>query len=84
MKIVSYNCNSVRNNVEIVKSLFADADILLLQELMLEKRDIGFLNDLNENFKCIAFVRDRESDGICEGRASRVLPFSGGDIYLQL
>ena len=71
MKIVSYNCNSVRNNVEIVKSLFVDADILLLQELMLEKRDLGFLNDLNENFNYTAFVKDRESEGICEGRPSR-------------
>ena len=40
MKIVSYNCNSIRNNAEIVKSLFNDADIILLQELMLEKRDL--------------------------------------------
>ena len=37
MKIVSYNCNSVRNNVEIVKSLLVYTDILLLQELVLEK-----------------------------------------------
>ena len=71
MKIVSYNCNSVRNNAEIVKSLFVDTDILLLQELLLEKRDLGFLNDLNENFKYTAHVRDRESEGICEGRPSR-------------
>ena len=71
MKIVSYNCNSVRNNAEIVKSLFVDTDILLLQELLLEKRDLGFLNDLNENFKYTAYVRDRESEGICEGRPSR-------------
>ena len=71
MKIVSYNCNSIRNNVEIVKSLFIDADIILLQELMLEKRDLDFLNDFDNNFKHIAFVRDREHEGICEGRPSR-------------
>ena len=71
MKIVSYNCNSIRNNAEIVKSLFTDADIILLQELMLEKRDLAILNDFNENFKHIAFVRDREKEGICEGRPSR-------------
>ena len=71
MKITSYNCNSVRNNSEIVKSLFVDTDILLLQELMLEKRDLGFLNDFNGNFKHIAYVHDRESENICEGRPSR-------------
>ena len=71
MKIVSYNCNSIRNNVDIVKTLFGGNDIVLLQELMLEKRDLCFLNDFNENFKHIAFVNDREMEGICEGRPSR-------------
>ena len=70
VKIVSYNCNSVRNNSEIVKSLFLDSDILFLQELMLEKRDVGILNDFNEDFRHICFVKDRDSKGICEGRPS--------------
>ena len=48
-----------------------DCDILLLQELMLEKRDLEILSDLHENFKYIAEVRDREMEGICEGRPSR-------------
>ena len=69
-KIVSYNCNSVRNNSEIVKSLLLDSDILFLQELMLEKRDLGILNDFNEDFRHIYFVKDRDGDGICEGRPS--------------
>ena len=46
MKIVSYNCNSVRNNFEIVKSLFPEANILMLQGLILEKSDLVVLNDL--------------------------------------
>ena len=71
VNIVSYNCNSIRNNVDVVKSLFTDSDIVMLQELMLEKRDIGFLNDISKDFKHIAFVKDREMEGICEGRPSR-------------
>ena len=71
MKIVSYNCNSIRNNAEVAKSLFFSADILLFQELMLEKRDLNILNDFNEDFKHIAYVNDREGNGICEGRPSR-------------
>ena len=71
MKITSYNCNSFRNNFENVKSLLEDSDVLLLQELMLEKRDLDVLNDLHIDFKYIAEVRDREMEGICEGRPSR-------------
>ena len=70
MRIVSYNCNSFRNNFENIRSLLHDCDILLLQELMLEKRDLEILSDLHENFKYIAEVRDREMEGICEGRPS--------------
>ena len=70
-KIVTYNCNSIRNNSEIVKSLLSKVDILFLQELMLEKRDLGILNDFNDNFRHIAYVNDRESEGICEGRPSK-------------
>ena len=70
-KIISYNCNSIRCNSEIVKSLLVDADILFLQELMLERRDLGFLNDFNDNFRHVAYVKDRESGGICEGRPSK-------------
>ena len=70
-KITSYNCNSIRNNAEIVKSLFIDADILMLQELMLDKRDLPLLNDFNEDFNHVAYVKDRESEGICEGRPAR-------------
>ena len=71
VNIVSYNCNSIRNNADIVKSLFTDSDVVMLQELMLEKRDLCVLNDFNKDFKHIAFVKDRETDGICEGRPSR-------------
>ena len=68
--IVSYNCNSIRNNSETVKSLLEKCDILCLQEIMLEKKDTDISNDFNPNFKHIVSVRDREMEGICEGRPS--------------
>lgn len=71
VRVVSYNCNSIRNNSEVVKSLLNEFDIVLLQELMLEKRDLDILDDFDNEFSHIAFVRDRESEGICEGRPSR-------------
>ena len=70
-RIATYNCNSIRNNSEIVKSLLLNVDILFLQELMLEKRDLSILNDFNDDFRHVAYVNDRESDGICEGRPSK-------------
>ena len=71
MKKTSYNCNSIRNNFENVRSLLEVSDIVLLQELMLEKRDLDVLYDLHNDFKYVAEVRDREMEGICEGRPSR-------------
>ena len=68
---VSYNCNSVRNNSEAVKMLLDVNDIVLLQEIMLCKSDLPFLDLLNENFDNIACVSDREADGIIEGRPMR-------------
>ena len=71
VKIASYNCNSVRNNSEIVKNVLNANDIVCLQELLLSKSDLPVLNDFNENFNTIAFVEDRETQGINEGRPSR-------------
>lgn len=71
IKFVSYNCNSVRNNIEIVKSIMSQADIVMLQELMLSKSDLPLLNDIDNEFSNVAFVKDRESDGINEGRPTK-------------
>ena len=71
VKFVSYNCNSVRNNSEIVKAILKNSDILFLQELMLSKSDLPLLHDFDDDFRNVAFVRDRESEGINEGRPTR-------------
>ena len=70
LRCVSYNCNSVRNNADIVKALLETSDIVFLQELMLNKSDLGVLNDFHRDFRHTAFVRDREAEGINEGRPS--------------
>ena len=71
MKCITYNCNSVRNNAEIVKGLLEDCDILFLEELMLLKPDVPFLFSLSEEFNNVACVCDREGEGIVEGRPSK-------------
>ena len=71
IKCVTYNCNSIRNNSEIVKQLLSFSDIVLLQEIMLSKSDLPLLNDFHKEFMHIAEVKDRESEGISEGRPSK-------------
>ena len=66
----TYNCNSVRNNSEIVKDLLGSVDISFLQEIMLSRNDVGILNQFNPNFENTAFVSDKDNAGINEGRPS--------------
>ena len=70
MRLVSYNCNSIRNNAENVKNLLDENDVFL-QEIMLSKSDLPLLFHYNNDFDHIAYVKDRESEGINEGRPSR-------------
>ena len=60
VKVVSYNCNSVRSRAENVKTLLRENDIVCLQEIMLCKSDLPILNNFNDDFYNIAFVEDRE------------------------
>ena len=71
IKCASYNCNSIRNNSENVKKLLNKNDIVFLQELMLSRSDLCILNDFDSRFEYAAFVKDRESEGINEGRPSK-------------
>ena len=71
VRCATYNCNSVRNNSEVVKSLLKSCDIVFLQELMLNKKDLPLLDQFDENFKHIAFVYDRDNEGINEGRPKK-------------
>ena len=71
IKLVSYNCNSIRNNAENVKNLLDENDVVFLQEIMLSKSDLPLLFGYNEDFDHTAYVKDRESEGINEGRPSR-------------
>ena len=71
VKIASFNCNSVRSRAENVKTLLQENDVLCLQELMLCKSDLPILNDFSDDFYNIAFVEDRESLDINEGRPAK-------------
>ena len=71
VKVVSFNCNSVRSRAENVKALLKENDVICLQEILLCKSDLNILNDFNDDFYNVAFVEDRESLDINEGRPAR-------------
>ena len=58
-------------NSENVRKLLDNFDIVFLREIMLSKSDLPLMNDNNKQFRNIAFVRDRETEGIIEGRPSK-------------
>ena len=58
MRCVSYNCNSIRNNSEIVKALMENNDLVFLQEIMLNRSALPILHDFNENFSHVACSKE--------------------------
>ena len=84
IKLVSYNCNSIRNNAEIVKSLLDNTDVLCLQEIMLHQRDIDILNDFHDDFKSFTFVKPVEEDVIRKEDPQVEFLFFGERICLLL
>ena len=51
LRIASYNCNSVRKRVDIVRSILDNCDIILLQEILLLEEDRHFINGLDSSFE---------------------------------
>ena len=71
INVATFNCNSIRNNNETVKSLLAYNDIVVLQELMLCECDVDYLSLLSPNHDWCCGVKDKVIDGITTGRPSK-------------
>ena len=71
IRCVSFNCHSLRNNIDIVNYLVESHDVILLQELMISECDVGILECLNDDYACNIGVRDKVENGIIKGRPSR-------------
>ena len=67
LKIVTYNCFSVRLRINPIKEILQDTDILLLQEILLYEEDCKMLEQLHHGFEVI-FVPSRTPDSFGEGR----------------
>lgn len=71
LNICSYNCNSFRNNLEVIKNLMTNHDLIMLQELMLGKQDLYLIDDLSDEWENLSFVQDVVKENIQEGRPKR-------------
>lgn len=72
LKIVSYNCRSVKVNVHCVRELCTQADIVCLQETWLPIQELNFLNTIDENFAFYGISPEDLSSQLLVGR-----PFGG-------
>lgn len=68
LKIVSFNCNSLRKRMDTVRDLAQQYDIICLQELLIFKENLFLLNEIDSNFDHVSFVCDNSEDEIVEGR----------------
>ena len=67
-KIASYNCNSIRNKIDIIREILDENDILFLQEIMLIESDISLLDDIHDDFECISSPSKYTTDCSFSGR----------------
>ena len=66
LKICSYNCNSLRNSIDEIRSLLDENDILCLQETLIFAND-PLVDQINPNFNSMVISCSRK-EGIDSGR----------------
>ena len=68
LKIISYNCNSIRSKVDIVRDLLSLCDILLCQEVILLEDERCFLDGICELFSYVFLPSTAPDNLLGEGR----------------
>ena len=53
IKITTFNCNSIRNKVDIIRDILSYSDLLLCQEIVLLEDECDFLNQIDDEFNVI-------------------------------
>lgn len=76
--LASFNCRSVRNALHDVLALCESYDIICLQEHWLLPCDLGFLNNIHQDFSATGYSAVDLSDGILTGR-----PYGGTAILYR-
>lgn len=78
MRIVSYNCRSIKNSIGAVKELCLNNDFILLQEHWLLPDDLEYLNCVSPEFAAYGSSAVNPSAGILSGR-----PYGGTAILYR-
>ena len=68
LKIITYNCYSVRKNVSIIRDLLDVCDILVCQETILLEEDKFFLDGVDENFDYVFISSELPRSAYGNGR----------------
>jgi len=50
LRLTSYNCNSIRKKIDIIRLLLKSCDVLVLQEIILVNDDLGFIYSIDDQF----------------------------------
>ena len=62
LKIISFNCQSLRSNFEIISDLVKKCDVLCLQETLIDDNNHHFLDQIDENFMYAYIPSVRKAD----------------------
>lgn len=68
MKLVSFNCQSVRRSVDQIRELCNDCTVVALQETWLMPNDIVFLDRIHDNYSSVGTSAVDTSQGVLRGR----------------
>jgi len=78
LKVVTFNCRSVKSSVSEVKELCDEFDIVMLQEHWLMPHELGLLSLIHQDFLSVAKSAVNETDKILVGR-----PYGGTAILFR-
>ena len=68
VRIASYNCNSIRSEIDVIREILTRCDILLCQEIILPEEEISFVYGIDHNFSCSVVPSRLPNSSVFNGR----------------
>jgi hypothetical protein len=76
LRVASYNCNSIRKKIDIIRQLLSSCDILLCQEIILLPEDVSFIDNIDSEFDSFAVPSNHANSNSFDGR-----PYGGCALF---